>query len=79
MAQKKKVVWNQELEEFVEEKAPNRYGFCNLCGGINRNPIKVGMIWICAECRRNRLEDALKMSEDFEEKVRHSSIVGHFD
>ena len=71
MKSKTKRKWDAELEEFIEEKELNPTGFCQLCGGINTSPQKVGLIWICSDCRSSRLEDAMKMSEDFREKVRH--------
>ncbi|MDO8623179.1 MAG: hypothetical protein Q7R52_02940 [archaeon] len=62
---KKNVYFDPELQEYVETSELNPLGFCINCGSVNRHPDKIGIIFVCKECRRTRLEDVLKLEKAY--------------
>ena len=59
----KKILWDSGLGEYIEKNDINNFGFCQLCGEPSKNPERVGIIFVCYICKRERLEDSLRMNK----------------
>ena len=63
MDNQSKLKWNPELGEWIEKRDKVSFSFCPNCGESNRNPERVGRLFICKECKRIRLEDCMKLDK----------------
>ena len=56
--------FDSELGE-VEIRPKRKLGFCPLCGESMILPKKIKIIYVCKECVKSRLSDAVELDKEF--------------
>ena len=51
-----------EIQKEEQKRNRNPFGFCMLDGEPCYNPEKVGVVFVCLQCKRTRLEDCLTLN-----------------
>ncbi len=62
-----KKYWDKELQEYVTLKVRSPFGFCMLEGCLCPKPEIVGIIFVCLDCKKYRLEDCLSLNNNIKQ------------
>src|SRR3990167_5287407 len=65
---------SQEVD-IIPQRIAGKFGFCPLCGDLNREPRKRNFVAFCSRCIKYRMDDCFVMKKEFDILFKDAKIL----